>query len=96
MRNASPKILMVQLKITIRLIKLKPEHANTYNDRGLAKVALKDYDGAIADYNKAIELNPKFAKAYHNRGLAKEALGQHDVAKIDFEKAKEIDPNIEK
>ena len=32
--------------------------AEYYYNRGLAKSDLQDYDGAIADYTKAIELNP--------------------------------------
>ena len=31
---------------------------DTYNNRGLAKVAKGDFDGAIADFNRAIQLKP--------------------------------------
>ena len=36
-----------------------------YNDRGNAWSAKKEYDKAIADYNKAIGLDPKLAAAYN-------------------------------
>ena len=35
------------------------------------KTNLKDYNGAISDYNKAIELDPNDADAYYNRGNLK-------------------------
>jgi len=39
------------------------------------KYARGNYQGAIADYNKAIEINPQYANAYYNRGLTKRKLG---------------------
>ena len=37
------------------------ETAADYNNRGIAKVGKGDFDGAIADYSRALELDPKFA-----------------------------------
>ena len=51
-------------------IRLDPEYAAAYNDRGGAWYAKQEYDKAIADYNEAIRLDPKYAAAYHNRGNA--------------------------
>ena len=50
-------------------------HANAYNLRGSAKAALKDYDGAIADLNRAIALKSDFAEAYWELGLVKQKIG---------------------
>ena len=36
--------------------------AYDYFNRGVAKGEKQDYDGAIADYTKAIELHPKFVR----------------------------------
>ena len=36
---------------------------------------MKDNEGAIEDYNKAIKLNPNYSEAYYNRGNAKKDLG---------------------
>ena len=49
----------------------KKEAAEKYFKLGEQKYNKKDYQGAIADYDKAIELNPKYARAYYNRGNSK-------------------------
>ncbi|MCD4675250.1 MAG: tetratricopeptide repeat protein, partial [Desulfobacula sp.] len=53
-----------------------------YN-RGLAKNQLKDYSGAIEDYNKAIKIDPVFVNAFYNRGLAKSLSGDEVGGSID-------------
>ena len=63
-----------------------------YNNRGNAKSDLQDYQGAIADYTKAIEINPQLAPAYYNRGLAKYDLKDYQGAIADYSKAIEINP----
>ena len=40
----------------------KKEAAEKYFKLGEQKYNKKDYQGAIADYDKAIELNPKYAE----------------------------------
>lgn len=50
----------------------KLRRAATYHTRGIAKVGLSDYKGAIEDFNESIQLNPKKALYYHARGKAKE------------------------
>ena len=65
---------------------LKPDAADTYINRGLAKSHLQDYTGAIADYNKAIQLNPNYDTAYDKRGNAKAALKDYIGAIEDYNK----------
>ena len=45
--------------------------AEEYYNRGFSKGELKDYNGAISDYTKAIELDPNDADAYYNRAVSK-------------------------
>ncbi len=46
----------------------------TYNNRGNAKSGLRDYAGAIKDYDKAIELDPTYKYARKNLIKAKVIL----------------------
>lgn len=45
---------------------------------------MEDYNGAIADYNKAIDLKPNDPEAYFNLGLAKDNLEDYKGAIKDF------------
>ncbi len=60
----------------------------------LAYAAKRDYDRAIADYDKAIELDPANALAYNNRGRAYADKGDHDRAIADYDKAIQLDPKF--
>ena len=45
----------------------KPDFADAYNNRGLAKFRNDDREGALADYTRAIDADPDFATAHLNR-----------------------------
>ena len=70
----------------------KKDAAEKYFTSGLKKHEQGDFEGAIADYNKAIELNPKDVRAYYNRGVAKKTLKQYKEAIADYDKAIELNP----
>jgi tetratricopeptide (TPR) repeat protein len=63
-----------------------------YYNRGLAKQAKGDLDGAIADHTRAIELDPKYVPAYNDRGTAKQDKGDLDGAIADYTRAIELHP----
>ena len=67
--------------------------AEDFFNFGNAKYKLKDYRGAIQDYNKAIELNPKLASAYLGRGLAKGKLQDYRGAIKDYNKSIGLNPS---
>ncbi len=74
-------------------IKLRPEFADAYFNRGRAKHGLGDYKGAIDDYSKAVELEPAHAKHYCFRGGIKSEYKDYHGAIGDFTKTVELDPN---
>ena len=63
-----------------------------YFNQGVEKYWAGNYQGAIADYNKALEINPDDATAYSYRGVAKGTLGDYRGAVADYTKAIEINP----
>ena len=68
-------------------IRLQPDYAEVYNNRGNVKNRLGCSDDAFADYDTAIRLNPHFAEAYHNRGVQKVLCEEFDAAIVDFTEA---------
>lgn len=60
---------------------------------GNAKTELKDYQGAVKEYDAAIDLNPKDPKLFNNRGAAKTELKDYSGAIKDFTQAIELDPS---
>ena len=73
-------------------IRLDPNYAEAYNNRGLALQSQGDLDGAAADYTKAIRLKPDYADAYKNRGLVRAATGDYNGAIADCTEAIRLDP----
>ena len=74
-------------------IRLKPDYADAYNNRGAAKYLLGRHDDALADYDEAIRLKPDYAEAYYNRGATKYLLGRHDDALADYDEAIRLKPD---
>lgn len=73
-------------------IKLKPDYAEAYSNRGGLKVECGENESALEDINKAIEFNPNAVLAYSNRGAIHQKAGDIDSALADFDKAIELDP----
>jgi Flp pilus assembly protein TadD len=72
-------------------IRVEPNYAQIYNNRGRSYYAKGDYDRAIADFNQAITLDPNYADAYNNRGRAYYAKRDYDRAMADYNQAISLD-----
>ena len=55
------------------------ENANEYTNKGLEKLKLGYYRGALEDFDQAIKINPNDAGAYCNRGIARHKIGDYSV-----------------
>ena len=58
-------------------MRLDPNEAVAYRNRGAAKGNLGQYAESIADCDQSLRLDPNDAAAYHSRGTAKAKLGQY-------------------
>jgi tetratricopeptide (TPR) repeat protein len=74
-------------------IRLDPNNANAYTERGAAYADKGDSDRAIADFTQSIRLDPNDAVAYSNRGTAYDDKREHDRAIADYTQAIRLDPN---
>ncbi|MDR0665187.1 MAG: tetratricopeptide repeat protein [Helicobacteraceae bacterium] len=74
-------------------IKIDPNYAIAYDNRGNARANLGDISRAIADHAQAIKIDPNLASAYDNRGNAYANLGDLSRAIADHNQAIKIDPN---
>ncbi|MDI6741254.1 MAG: tetratricopeptide repeat protein [Smithella sp.] len=73
-------------------IRLKPDLAEAYNNRGNAYGDMKDYQRALEDYDEAIRLKPDYAHSYYNRGLTYYEMGNHLQAIEDFNEIIRLTP----
>jgi tetratricopeptide (TPR) repeat protein len=60
-------------------------------ETGKAKLAKKDYQGAISDLTRAVEIDRILASAYYYRGTAKRLSGDSEGCKADFNSLLEVD-----
>jgi tetratricopeptide (TPR) repeat protein len=76
-------------------IRLRPDYAEAYNDRGHAyHWKGGNGDRAIADFTRAIELRPNYPTAYNNRGVVYMAGGHATRGIPDFDRALELNPTF--
>src|ERR1039457_4682831 len=82
-----------QLRFYGAAIRLKPDYAEAFNNRGVARYQKGDVEGALQDYGEAIRLKPDYADAFNNRGIARAAKGDLERALQDYNEAIRIKPD---
>jgi len=82
-----------KLRCYSEAIRLKPDYADAFINRGNARYAKGDFDGAIEDYDEAIRLKPDDADAFYNRGNVRKAKGDLDGAIEDYDEAIRLKPD---
>ena len=79
-----------------RAIRLNPQLAGPYTNRGNVMLELGRYKDASIEHTEAIRRDPSLAEAYNNRGAAKEMLEQYREAIEDYTLAIFLKPNLVK
>ena len=77
-----------------RVIALKPDYADAYNNRGIVYRVERNPDRAIQDFDQAIKLKPRGATFYVNRGLAYRDKGEHRRSTADYDQAIALQPDF--
>lgn len=65
-------------------------------NRGQAQATLKNWDGAVADFRRAVALAPRLAPVHYQLGMAYVNIGDGQHALEEFEKSIEINPKDSK
>jgi tetratricopeptide (TPR) repeat protein len=72
-------------------INLSNTYESAYFHRGYNKLLMKDYAGAIIDFDVVIELNPDNVDAWLYRALSNQRAGNNGAATSDYNSARKID-----
>ncbi|GAC1380237.1 MAG: hypothetical protein NVS4B7_11260 [Ktedonobacteraceae bacterium] len=72
-------------------IRLDPQCAIAYNNKGNTLYCLERYRDALAAYERALYLEPSLAYAYQNKGMTFYKLQRYEEALASFELALQID-----
>ncbi len=95
MKTISAKAILIAASLFFPICcfaQTKSKEAAAYANSGIAKLKKNDFDGAIADLNRALQLDPKNPQAYESRGIAKREKHDLDGAIADFNRALQLDP----
>ena len=78
-----------------KAIKLTPNIATLYHERGFSWMMKEQIDKAICDFSKAIELENNFQKAYGERGICYFLKNDYSRSISDLTKAIQLNPSGE-
>src|SRR5271165_1470158 len=92
-RGFNAKDLDEKLRFYSQAIRLKPDYAKAFTNRGLARYNKGDLEGALQDFEQAIRLKPDVAEAFYNRGLARYNKGDLEGALQDYNEAIRLKPD---
>jgi len=76
-----------KLRFYSEAIRLKPDDALAFYNRGIARRAQGDLERALQDYTEALRLKPDYPADFNNRGIARRAKGDSERALQDYNEA---------
>lgn len=74
-----------------KAIKLKPDYADTWNNKGVALHDIGQPEEAVKSYDKAIKLKPDYADAWYNTACAYSLKGDKEKSLENLQKAIKLD-----
>ncbi|KAJ8391421.1 hypothetical protein AAFF_G00090510 [Aldrovandia affinis] len=74
------------------VLKLKPDHADAYHQRGVCRTHL-NHPKSLQDFNRALSFNPTLFQAYLSRAALFGAQGRYSKAILNCNEAIEIQPS---
>ena len=80
------------ITLLTQLIARNPHNAQDYNNRGLMRFKIGQYDQALEDYNQALRLDSRLDSAYNNRANYYAAQGDLAAAIADYDAALDFNP----
>lgn len=85
--------LMDAIKVYEQALKVHPEMADTWNNRGVVLTRLQNYEEAIASYDRALQIRPEYPDAWNNRGVCLLELQEYQEAIVSYEQAIKVKPD---
>jgi tetratricopeptide (TPR) repeat protein len=82
-----------QIRLYTEALRLKPDFATAFYNRGIAHRRLRDQDAAIRDSTEAIRLMPSRADAFMSRGIARWIQRDLDGAIRDYDETIRLKPD---
>jgi tetratricopeptide (TPR) repeat protein len=83
-----------KLRFYSQAIRLQPEYADAFINRGSAWYSKCDFGRAMKDYAEAIRLKPDSGPAFYGRGIARYNKGSLELALRDCSKAIQLKPDF--
>jgi tetratricopeptide (TPR) repeat protein len=80
------------VRVYEKVLKLKPDDADTYNDMGLALHYLGKSDSALETLKKGTQVMPSYQRVWLSLGFVLMSNGKNDEAKKALKKAAELNP----
>ena len=83
------------VEIYSRILRMRtPRHIRSvmYNHRGMAYLALSQYQRAMKDFASAVQFNEENFRAYNNRALTHRVRQEYEEALEDLDRSLEINP----
>jgi len=81
------------IKEYVRVIELKPDTAEAFNNLGVAYKKNGDLEKAVESFNRALELRQDYSEAWSNRGWSYAEQRRWSEARKDFERVLELNPD---